>query len=38
MTPGLAIGIGAFTLVMCVSASLLAVRKLMRIDPTSVFA
>ena len=37
MTPGLAIGISAFTLFMCVSASLLAVRKLMSIDPTSVF-
>ena len=37
MTPGLAIGIILFTLFMCVSASLLAVRKLMSIDPTSVF-
>ncbi len=37
MTPGLAIGISLFTLFMCVSASLLAVRKLMSIDPTSVF-
>ena len=37
MTPGLAVGIIVFALLMCVSASLLAVRKLMSIDPTSVF-
>jgi putative ABC transport system permease protein len=37
MTLGLAAGITGFTLIMCVAASLLAVRKLMTIDPTSVF-
>jgi putative ABC transport system permease protein len=37
LSPGLVFGIGAFTLFMCVSASMLAVRKLMTIDPTSVF-
>ena len=37
MSAGLAAGITGFTLLMCVAASLLAVRKLMSIDPTSVF-
>ena len=37
MTPGWRSVIILFTLFMCVSASLLAVRKLMSIDPTSVF-
>lgn len=37
MSLGLVAGITAFTLAMCVAASMLAIRKLMTIDPTSVF-
>ncbi|WP_167858462.1 ABC transporter permease [Methylobacterium nonmethylotrophicum] len=37
LTPGLVLGVSLFTLVMCMLASLLAVKKLVSIDPTSVF-